>query len=97
LEKAARTQPSDPLVKKAIDRKILEIIMDEDEIEALENEEGEAVELEHPTTTATDRSPHIQQMIMDGYTDQQMLDLHPEITQADIDQAKQDLLDQNNQ
>jgi hypothetical protein len=33
-------------------------------------------------------------MIMEGYTDAQMLERHPEITQADIDSAKQQLLNQ---
>jgi hypothetical protein len=32
---------------------------------------------------------------MEGYTDAQMLERHPEITQADIDSAKQALLEQN--
>ena len=50
----------------------------------------------HMTTTPANRTAHIQTMIMDGLTDQQMLDLHPEISQADIDVAKQALLDTNN-
>jgi hypothetical protein len=67
------------------------IVEDEEEV----NEILEA-EIEHPVTTPQDRSKHIQEMIMEGYTDQQMLDLHPEITQADIDSAKQELLNSNN-
>jgi hypothetical protein len=47
---------------------------------------------EHATTTPEDRSAHIQQMIMDGYTDQQILDIHPEISQSDITAAKELLL-----
>jgi hypothetical protein len=47
---------------------------------------------EHATTTPEDRSAHIQQMIMDGYTDQQILDIHPEIAQSDITAAKELLL-----
>ena len=47
----------------------------------------------HATTTPETRTPHIQTMIMDGLTDQQMLALHPEISQADIDEAKQALLE----
>ena len=50
----------------------------------------------HMTTTPANRTAHIQTMIMDGLTDQQILDLHPEISQADIDVAKQALLDTNN-
>jgi hypothetical protein len=33
-------------------------------------------------------------MIMQSYTDEQILAIHPEITQADIDSAKQQLLEQ---
>jgi hypothetical protein len=94
LEKAARTNPVDPKVKQAIDYKIMELIMDKDEIEEYTN--GEDVELEHPTTTAETKTPHIQQMIMDGLTDEQMLELHPELTQSDIDTAKQQLLEGDN-
>jgi len=34
---------------------------------------------------------------MEGYTDQQMLQIHPEISQADITQAKEELLNSNNE
>lgn len=47
---------------------------------------------EHPTTTPADRSAHIQEMIMEGYTDEQILAIHPEITAADITAAKEQLL-----
>ena len=40
LEKAARTNPTDPMVRKAIDKKILQIIMDEDEIDEDLNDDG---------------------------------------------------------
>lgn len=82
LEKAARTNPANPQVKAAIDAKILELIQDDGE------------EMQHPVTTPANRTEHIKEMVMQGFTDQQMLDLHPEITQADIDTAKQDLLNQ---
>ena len=47
---------------------------------------------EHPVTTPENRTSHIQEMVMGGLTDRQILDLHPEISQADIDVAKQELL-----
>jgi hypothetical protein len=58
----------------------------------LEQMNQNKLEMSHPVTTPANRQQHIQQMIMQGYTDQQMLDLHPEISQADIDSAKQQLL-----
>ena len=46
----------------------------------------------HPVTTSANRSEHLQTMIMDGYEDSQILAIHSEISQADIDQTKNDLL-----
>lgn len=74
-------------VKSMIDKKILDLLSD--------GEYGED-EMEHPTTTPADRTPHIQEMIMGGYTDAQILQLHPEISQADITAAKQQLLNIDN-
>jgi hypothetical protein len=91
LKKAADTNPADPTVKQMIDKKIVETLLhDKDEYDQY------AKEMEHPVTTTADRSAHIQQMIMDGYTDQQILKIHPEISPADIDAAKQQLLNTNN-
>jgi hypothetical protein len=62
----------------------------------MEVDEGVVKDFEqpHPVTTPATRQAHIQEMIMEGYTDAQMLERHPEITQADIDSAKQQLLNQ---
>jgi len=49
----------------------------------------------HPETTAEDRAEHIQTMIMEGYEDDEILDIHPEITQQDITTVKQQLLNLN--
>jgi len=47
--------------------------------------------MEHPTTTAENRQEHIQSMIQEGLSDEQMLDLHPELSQADLDKARGDM------
>jgi len=39
---------------------------------------------EHPVTTAETRVAHIQEMLMSGYTNAQILALHPEVTLDDI-------------
>ena len=52
-------------------------------------------EMIHPVTTQQNRQPHINEMIMEGYTDNQILETHPEINQTDIDNAKQALLNSN--
>ena len=94
LEKAARTSRdilnASPDVKAVIDQKIKEILA-KDPME-LEQMNQNKLEMSHPVTTPATRTKHIQDMIMQGYTDQQMLDLHPEIDQADITAAKQALL-----
>ena len=95
LKKAAEIQrdsaTATPEIKSIIDDKIKEILAkDDDELEQMRS-------MQHPTTTPANRSAHIQEMIMEGLTDQQMLDLHPEINQADIDTAKRQLLNIENE
>ena len=85
-----------PTLTQELHKQITKIVVDNgDKLDDIFAEiDGEA-EPAHAETTPETRTPHIQQMIMDGLTDQQMLDLHPEITQADIDAAKQNLLETN--
>lgn len=87
--KIARETATDPRVWAVIDRQILEYMgQDPDVILAASVPDT----LMHDLTTPETRAAHIQEMIMEGLTDQQILDLHPEITQADITAAKQQLL-----
>lgn len=79
-------------VQREIDYRIAEIL----DIESIEAEDPDSDDQEqHPTTTPENRSEHIQTMIMEGYEDLEILDIHPEITQADITAAKQQLLNLN--
>lgn len=82
---SAKSAATDPRVLAAIDAKIMEWLDIEDD--------AVMEPMQHPVTTPENRSAHIQEMIMEGLTDQQILDLHPEITQEDIEQAKLQLLD----
>lgn len=68
-----------PEIQQEIDSRIAEIL----DIEILEAELG-VVEEDHPTTTAANRSEHIQTMLMEGYSNDEILAIHPEITLADI-------------
>ncbi len=89
---------TDPTAQRALDHEILELVdIDEEELqEYVGSPEGAAEEAEdemmHPPTTAENRQSHIQEMIMQGYEDDEILDIHPEITAADILAAKQALL-----
>lgn len=88
-----KTLTARPEVQTEIDYRIAEIL----DIETIEAEnpnyvETSGEEMAHPETTADNRQSHIQEMIMAGYEDSEILDLHPEITQQDILAAKQALL-----
>ncbi len=86
--KIARDTANDPRVLKQIDKQILEW---------MEVDPGVVSEFEepHPTTTPETQDAHIQEMIMQGYTDEQMLEKHPELTKVDINNAKKALLGTN--
>ena len=93
IKAAKETKPENPELLKQLDIMLAKaLITDEDTLEKIIDDQ-----IQHDTTTTENRPQHIQEMIMEGLTDQQMLDLHPEITQADIDDAKRLLLDSNNQ
>jgi hypothetical protein len=65
----------DPAIKAAIKKDIVDLL----DLEVIED-----VVEEHPTTTPQDRSAHIQTMLMEGYSNDEILAIHPEITLADI-------------
>lgn len=75
--------------KSYLEHEIMELVADEDPAEYAEPGE-EAVQ--HETTTLENRQQHIQDMIMEGYEDEEILDIHPEITAQDILSAKEALL-----
>jgi len=91
----AKSAVTDAQALRAIEHEILELVdIDEEELaEYAGSPEGAAEdEMIHDTTTLENRQSHIQEMIMEGYEDDEILDIHPEITAADILAAKQALL-----
>ena len=92
LKLAMEIGVTNPQLKQVIQAGIARaLVEDQDELhELLDSIKGE--ELDHPVTTLENRSEHIRTMIMEGLTDQEILDIHSEISQADIDVAKQQLL-----
>ena len=86
LRTAAETVKDNPRAMKEVVERVMEWMGEDD---------WDEQEMEHPVTIpGATRTEHIQEMIMQGYTDQQILALHPEINQGDILTAKQDLLEQ---
>jgi hypothetical protein len=82
----ARKVVTDPTIVQNLEYSIAHELLEEHELES---------EMEHPTLTQENRQPHIEAMIMEGYTDQQILELHPEITSEQLQQAKLTLVNSN--
>lgn len=107
LKMAKEASGEDPMVAAKIDKMVIETVTErsyeevkewyKDWKEDHEEEEGaEIEEMEHPVTTEATREAHVREMIMEGYTDAQILALHPEITQQDIVIIKANLLNDPN-
>lgn len=87
---------SDPAFVTQMNVQIAELLIkDEETLNTVVASIEPSETMQHATTTPENRSQHIQEMIMQGLTDQQILDLHPEIAQADIETAKRELLELN--
>ena len=87
---------NDPVFVTQMNKQIAELLIkDEETLNTVVESIEPAETMVHDTTTPENRTEHIQQMIMQGLTDQNMLDLHPEMSQEDIDEAKRLLLEQN--
>ena len=82
---AKDAKPMNPKINDYIDEKILQTLtMDDDEFdEILDNG---AMDMQ--TTTPEGRQQHIKDMMAQGFSTQEILELHPEIMQSDIDMAQ---------
>jgi hypothetical protein len=85
LKKAAEAQrdsaTATPNVKTIIDQKLMELLAkDEDEMEEMQNQMADQG-LEHdPVTGAGDLVTHLREMIEQGYSNEEILTLHPELS-----------------
>jgi len=101
LKLAKESNPTNPVLLKEIDKRMLEIIVDDPEefkelyVESPLSEDDED-DMEHPVTNEANREAHIREMIMEGYTDQEILEKHPEISQEEIVRTKANLLNDPN-
>jgi len=96
LERAKNLALSSDTFNKEVEKQIAKIVIEDgDKLDDIYREiDGQT--MRHDTVTAETKTPHIQEMIMEGLSDAQMLELHPEINQSDIDTAKAELLEKNN-
>jgi|TARA_Y100000015_G_scaffold36533_1_gene37841 hypothetical protein len=60
----------------------------DDVLKEIDEETPITTDMPHPTVTEETKIPHIKAMIEEGLTDEEMLELHPELTQNDINIAK---------
>ncbi len=86
LKKAADTKPEDPAIKQKIDEKIIDIIETDEDLrqEFIDKMNEVQPQLNTTTTHSAMTSPndmikHMREMIEQGYTDDQIKQLHPEI------------------
>tara|TARA_B110000285_G_scaffold149182_1_gene166512 strand:+ start:340 stop:1854 length:1515 start_codon:yes stop_codon:yes gene_type:complete len=103
LKLAKDAKPMGTTINRVIEEKMLRILSNDDVEYAMLKAEMDAEKMqpqateevmEHPITTPENRQSHIKEMVMEGLTDQQILDLHSEISQGDIDLAKQELINE---
>ena len=83
LKKAADSKPEDARVKQMIDTKLVEVIeTDEDKVADFEQQQTLQTQLAHaPITNVNDMLAHLKEMIQQGYTTDQIKQLHPELAQ----------------
>tara|TARA_A100001201_G_scaffold143447_1_gene145143 strand:- start:1908 stop:2891 length:984 start_codon:yes stop_codon:yes gene_type:complete len=85
LQKAAATQrdsaTATPDVKQVIDTKVKELLAeDEEELASMIQPQPLQTQMQHPPmTNAADMIKHMREMVEQGYTDEQIKQLHPEI------------------
>ena len=83
LEMAARTAPADPSVKALLDFRVKMLLDDEeefvyDDVERMRKRIKRNAEMEHSSLTTATFDAHIAEMVQQGYTMEQIVELHPE-------------------
>ena len=79
LKKAADSKPADPTIKQKIDEKIMSVI--EPEQDSMDDKPQPVLQttMAHPPmNTPEDMIKHMREMIEQGYTNDQIMELHPE-------------------
>ena len=74
---------------KEIHKQIARIVVENgDKLDDIMREIDDEPEMTHPTLTEENKIPHIQEMIRQGSSDADILNLHPELELSDIDTAR---------
>ena len=97
LKTIKETNPQNPMLLEHIDIMLAEtIVKDEDKLAEIKAGQQQPTQpgMTHPSLegkTQSQKIAHIQDMIGEGLSDADMLELHPEINQGDIDTARAEL------
>lgn len=86
LKTAKEAAPSSPVINKEIDNLLLKTLVSEERFEELTTQPQLDAVVHTPVTSAPDLVKHLKEMIEAGYTEQQILDLHPEIPELFVQQ-----------
>jgi len=68
-----------PILNAEIEDKMLRLIVDEDRYEEIKAAPPKDAVIHTPVTNAVDLVTHLREMVQAGYTDEEMLALHPEL------------------
>ena len=87
---------SDPVFSKEVSKMVAELLITDEvtltqiknSIDADPEEEEVMTELQHEVTTSENRADHIREMLEQNMGDIEILNLHPEISQEDINRAR---------
>ena len=79
LKTAKDAGVKDPILNREIEDKMLSLIVSEDRYNEIKSQPQLDAVVHMPITTSTDLVTHLREMVQAGYTDEQMLALHPEL------------------
>ena len=80
LKLAKEAGIKDPVLNREVEDSMLKIIVNEDRYQEIKSQPQKDAVVHTPVTSAVDLVTHLREMVQAGYTDEEMLALHPEIS-----------------
>jgi len=81
LKLAKEAGIKDPVLNREVEDSMLKIIVNEDRYQEIKSQPQKDAVVHTPVTSAVDLVTHLREMVQAGYTDEEMLALHPELTE----------------
>ena len=85
LKTAKEAAPSSPVINREIDNLLLKTLVSEERFEELTTQPQLDAVVHTPVNSAPELIKHLKEMFEAGYTEQQILDLHPEIPELFVE------------